>query len=365
MKLSVIILNYNVQYFLQLCLQSVEAAISNIDAEIIVIDNNSKDESRLMVETHFPNVRWIQNTENVGFSKANNQAVKVAKGEYLCVLNPDTVIAEDTFTKLLEFAETKNNLGIVGCQLIDGKGQYLPESKRNVPTPKVALKKLLGNSDSYYANHLKKDEIGKVSIFVGAFMLLKQEVYSKVGGFDERYFMYGEDIDLSYKIEKAGFNNYYFGETTIIHFKGESTLKDKIYAKRFFGAMQIFYKSHFKSNVFTNVLVWLGIQVAKLISKRPKALNTVVNNYILISNKLVPKLQIALRESILVSKDINVFKSSTEYILDVNYLFFSDVIRLMRNSEQQKSVSFKILPKKSNFILGSQNSENRGEILHF
>jgi GT2 family glycosyltransferase len=365
MRLSVIILNYNVQHFLQLCLQSVEAAISNIKAEIIVIDNNSKDESRLMVETHFPNVKWIQNIENVGFSTANNQAVKEAKGEYLCILNPDTVVAEDTFTKLLEFAETKTDLGIVGCQLIDGTGRFLPESKRNVPTPKVALRKLLGKPDTYYANHLGENEIGKASVFVGAFMLLKKEVYNKVGGFDEHYFMYGEDIDLSYKIEKAGYTNYYYGETAVIHFKGESTLKDKVYVKRFFGAMQIFYKSHFKSNIFSNVLVWFAIQLAKLMQKSPQASNVVINNYVLVSNNLVPKLQMALKNSVLVSKNISVLKPSTDYILDANYLKFRDIIFFLRKSKEKELVSFKILPKNTNFVLGSQTSENRGEILHF
>ncbi len=365
MELSVVILSYNVQHFLQLCLQSVEAALTTINAEIIVIDNNSKDQSKVMVETHFPNVKWIQNTENVGFSKANNQAVQQAKGNYLCILNPDTVVAENTFTKLLEFAETKTDLGIVGCQLIDGNGEFLPESKRNVPTPKVALKKLLGKSDMYYANHLEKHQIGKASIFVGAFMLLKKEVYLKVNGFDEQYFMYGEDIDLSYKIEKSGLTNYYYGNTTVIHFKGESTLKDNVYAKRFFGAMQIFYKSHFKSNVFTNSIVWFAIQLAKLIQKPPKQKSIAINNYVLVSNKLVPKLQMALKKSVLCVKEVTVFKSNTDYVLDLNYLKFRDVIDILKKSKEKKIISFKILPKNTNFVLGSQTSENRGEIFHF
>ena len=141
MKLSVVILNYNVRYFLELCLQSVEAALNGISSEIIVIDNNSLDDSCEMVISRFPSVQLIKNEENVGFSKANNQAVKLANGKYVCILNPDTVVPEDGFKKVLAFAETTSNLGIIGCRLIDGSGKFLPESKRNIPTVSVAIKK--------------------------------------------------------------------------------------------------------------------------------------------------------------------------------------------------------------------------------
>ena len=143
------------RYFLELCLKSVQVAIQNIDAEIIVVDNNSADDSCDMVKQLFPSVRLIENKENSGFSKGNNIGVAQAKGEYLCILNPDTVVSEDTFTKLIDFSDAKENLGIVGCQLIDGKGEFLPESKRNIPNPKVALKKLIGDDKAYYANHLE------------------------------------------------------------------------------------------------------------------------------------------------------------------------------------------------------------------
>ena len=245
MELSVVILNYNVKFFLELCLKSVEQSITSIDAEIIVVDNDSSDDSCDMVKQKFPSVTLISNKENVGFAKANNQGVKIAKGEYVCILNPDTVIAEDTFIKLLEFAKTKSDIGAIGCKLIDGSGKFLPESKRNVPVVKVALQKLFGNGKNYYANHLNENETGKVDVLVGAFMFLKRDVYIKVKGFDEDYFMYGEDIDLSYKLLQSGFQNYYFGETTCIHYKGESTAKDKKYTERFYKAMKLFYKKHF------------------------------------------------------------------------------------------------------------------------
>ena len=156
MKLSVIILNYNVKYFLELCLRSVETAISNIDAEIIVVDNNSEDGSCYMVKDLFPNVKLIENKENYGFSKGNNIGVSQAKGDYLCILNPDTVVAEDTFLKLLEFSENKIKLGIVGCKLINGRGEFLPESKRKIPYVNAAFKKLIGNTDDYYANNINE-----------------------------------------------------------------------------------------------------------------------------------------------------------------------------------------------------------------
>ena len=246
MKLSVVILNYNVQYFLEQCLLSVKRALINIDSEIIVIDNNSEDDSCQMVKERFPEITLIQNSENVGFSKANNQAVKVAQGDYVCILNPDTAVAEDTFTKTLTHFESHENVGALGIHLIDGTGNFLPESKRNVPTPSASLYKIVGLSGkaSYYAKHIDKDQSGPVDILVGAFMLMKRSVYEEADGFDEDYFMYGEDIDLSYKITKLGYQNYYFGDADVLHYKGESTQKDKAYLDRFYGAMRIFYKKN-------------------------------------------------------------------------------------------------------------------------
>ena len=168
------------RYFLELCLKSVEAAIVNINAEIIVVDNNSPDESCEMVKHLFPNVVLIENKNNDGFSKGNNIGVSQAKGEYICILNPDTVVAEDTFSHLLNFANNQTNVGIIGCRLIDGTGYFLPESKRNVPKPNVALKKLLGNPSAYYANQVNEFDSGEVSVFVGAFMLIKKSISASI-----------------------------------------------------------------------------------------------------------------------------------------------------------------------------------------
>ncbi|WP_452602357.1 glycosyltransferase family 2 protein [Pontimicrobium sp. MEBiC06410] len=365
MKLSVIILNYNVCNFLELCLQSVEAAIVGLDAEIIVVDNNSKDESCSMVKTKFPNVKLIENKENFGFSKGNNIGIAEAKGEYLCILNPDTVVAEDTFKKVLNFADSKTNVGIVGCKLVDGNGDFLPESKRNIPTPSIAIKKILGNANSYYVNTLDENAIGQTAIFVGAFMLIKTKVYKEVNGLDEDYFMYGEDIDLSYKIIKAGYTSYYYGETTIIHYKGESTLKDKTYAKRFYGAMQIFYKKHFKNNLLFDALVWLGIQSARFISNNTEEVLPVVKQYAFISNANNNALESKLSKPVILASVETPITENTQVIFNANTVSYKAIIEQITNSEKNKGITFKILPKSSNFILGSHSSKSRGEVITF
>lgn len=353
------------RYFLELCLKSVQDALTDIEAEILVIDNNSSDDSCTMVQQLFPDVKLIINKENVGFSKANNQAVNEAKGKYICILNPDTVVSEDTFKKLIDFSESKSDLGIVGCKLIDGTGAYLAESKRNVPVVKVAAQKMLGNVKNYYANHLKQDDIGKVDVLVGAFMFLKNEVYQAIGGFDTDYFMYGEDIDLSYKLLQSGYSNYYFGETTIIHYKGESTLKNRSYAKRFYGAMQLFYKKHFSNNIIFDIAVWLGLQLAFLLRKSPRSKKMKINNYVFVSDEVRVDLQKALDKEVELMNNLKDIPPNTEIIFDANKMTYKNIIEKMSIHGGNKDLSFKILPKNSNFIIGSDDSINRGEVIIF
>ena len=276
MQLSVIILNYNVRYFLEQCILSVQNALKDIDSEIIVVDNHSNDASCAMIKQRFPNVKLIENTANLGFPKGNNIGVSIAKGEYICILNPDTVVAQDTFSKVLNFAEQQSDLGIVGVKLIDGTGNFLPESKRGIPTPWVAFTKItklytlfpkISIFNRYYAQHLPQNETGKVEILVGAFMVMKRELYTEIGGFDENCFMYSDDVDLSYMVLKSGKSNYYFHETKVIHYKGESTVKDGVYMKRFQEAMNFFYKKHFKVSVFFSIIMQLGIVFFSLVKK--------------------------------------------------------------------------------------------------
>ena len=255
MKLSVIIVNYNVEYFLEQCINAVTKALSTIEGEIIVVDNNSIDSSVEMVRSKFPFVKLIENKKNTGFSKANNQAIQIAKGEYILLLNPDTVVEEDTFSKCIHFMDTEPLAGGLGVKMIDGKGEFLPESKRGLPTPWVAFYKIFGLSSifrrskkfgRYHLGYLDKNTNHKVEILSGAYMLLRKKALDQVGLLDETFFMYGEDIDLSYRLIKGGYSNHYFADTSIIHYKGESTKKSSInYVFVFYRAMIIFAKKHF------------------------------------------------------------------------------------------------------------------------
>ena len=258
MKLSVIIVNYNVQHFLEQCLHSVRKAAKNVSTEIFVVDNNSVDGSVEMVKTKFPEVALIENKKNTGFSYANNQAIKVSKGEYVLLLNPDTVVEEDTFEKVVAFMDAHPDAGGLGVKMLDGKGNFLPESKRGLPTPSVAFYKIFGLSKlfpksktfgKYHLGFLDKDKTHEVEILSGAFMLMRKSALDKVGLLDETFFMYGEDIDLSYRIILGGYKNYYFPETRIIHYKGESTKKSSVnYVFVFYRAMVIFAEKHFSQN---------------------------------------------------------------------------------------------------------------------
>jgi len=254
-KLSVIIVNYNVKHFLEQCLLSVYKALENIPSEVFVVDNNSVDGSCALVKERFPKVKRIENKKNYGFSYANNQAIKKASGEYILLLNPDTVVEEDTFSKCIRFMDTTPETGGLSVKMIDGKGRFLPESKRSLPTPAVAFYKIFGLSKlvpkskifaRYHLGHLRNDEMNEIEILPGAFMFLRKKALEKAGLLDETFFMYGEDIDLSYRITKAGFKNFYFPETTIIHYKGESTKKGSLnYVFVFYQAMIIFANKHF------------------------------------------------------------------------------------------------------------------------
>jgi GT2 family glycosyltransferase len=258
MDLSVIIVNYNVKYFLEQCLHAVLKATNKIHAEVIVVDNNSADGSLNMITDKFPTVIQIANTENSGFAKANNQAVKRATGRYILLLNPDTVVQEDTFMKCIEFMDANLDAGCLGVKMIDGKGNYLPESKRALPTPMVAFYKVFGLASlfprskcfgKYHLGYLNPDEIHDVDVISGAFMFIRKSALEKTGLLDEDFFMYGEDIDLSYRFIKAGYHNIYFPSTTIIHYKGESTKKSSInYVVIFYKAMIIFARKHFKES---------------------------------------------------------------------------------------------------------------------
>ena len=360
------------RYFLEQCLRSVERAINGLDAEIIVIDNHSKDESCKMVRELFPKVILIENKENVGFSKANNQAVAVAKGEYICVLNPDTAVEEDIFKLALQYSEKQPNMGALGVYLMDGTGNFLPESKRNLPTPKVSLLKLAGFSQQYYSD-IPENSSGIVEVLVGAFMFLKRSIYVEVGGFDEDYFMYGEDIDLSYKITQAGYNNHYLGSATVLHYKGESTQKDKIYFDRFYGAMQIFYRKHFNKNVFLENAVNIAVAGAKKVrrvtsNRKQRPLEKVSHQYFLTTNsKMVEKLNKVTQENfVMVTRDFldHTNLENCLLVMDAEYLDYTVIFHYMKRFKGNGN-RFRIKPPLCQFIIGSDQSDEKGGAVVF
>ncbi|WP_363320404.1 glycosyltransferase family 2 protein [Flavobacterium sp.] len=354
-----------------------------MDGEIIVVDNNSADDSCEMMKQRFPNVKLIENPYNLGFPKGNNIGVAEAKGEYICILNPDTVVAEDTFEKVLAFAQSKSDLGIVGCKLIDGTGNFLPECKRGVPTPWVAFTKIFGLYhffpksnlfNQYYAQHLTENQTGKVDILVGAFMVMKRNLYLEVGGFDENCFMYSDDIDLSYMVLKTGKSNYYFHETSVIHYKGESTVRDGTYMKRFREAMQFFYKKHFGGSVIFDVFMRLGSFFFALVKKsQAKQIVLNIREYLLFStnenlkNKLETHLQknvsqiVNIDENALFSQS-NSKEASIEILLDNSSFSFKEIIAFLERNKNSK-YTFKIIPEKASFLIGSNSSNDRGEII--
>jgi GT2 family glycosyltransferase len=258
LQLSVIIVNYNVKHFLEQCLFSVYKALKNISAEVIVVDNNSVDGSLTLIKEKFPQVILISNKVNTGFSVANNQGIRLAKGKFVLLLNPDTVVQEDTFEKTLAFMQNHEDAGGLGIKMLDGKGNFLPESKRGLPTPAVAFYKIFGLTKlfpkskkfgQYHLTYLNKNKNHQVDVLSGAFMLMRKEALDKVGLLDETFFMYGEDIDLSYRLSLGGYKNYYFADSNIIHYKGESTKKSSInYVIVFYKAMAIFAQKHFSQN---------------------------------------------------------------------------------------------------------------------
>ncbi len=378
MQLSVIILNYNVRYFLEQCVLSVQKALEGIDGEIIVIDNASSDESCQMIKEKFPNVTLIENKDNLGFPKGNNIGVDQAKGEYICILNPDTVVAEDTFFKVISRYEAlSSKTGIIGCKLIDGSGKFLPECKRGVPTPWVAFTKIFGLYklfpksnwfNQYYAMHLTENQSGEVDILVGAFMFMQRDLYLKVGGFDENCFMYSDDIDLSYLVKKAGYSNYYFADTTVIHYKGESTVRDGLYMKRFREAMQFFYKKHFKKSWFFDVMMQMGSFAFSMLKVFHSKAITIKKpeHYILVSEEYNDDIlaKISKKINTNISKNLNEIPLHLriEFIIDLKSISFNKAIELMENTTN-KAYTFKFLSVNHDFLIGSNNSNERGEVI--
>lgn len=246
MKLSVIIVNYNVRYYVEQCVKSVERATKNIDTEIFIVDNASRDHSVSYLHKCLKGrVEIIESSYNLGFARANNMAIRQSEGDYILLLNPDTIVGEDSIKTVLDFMDNHPNAGGVGVKMHNSDGSLARESRRGIPTPFVSLLKMLGLSKRYYLSNLSWDEPCRIEIISGAFCMVRRDVINKVGVLDKDFFMYGEDIDFSFRILKAGFENWYV-PANIVHYKGESTQKSSYrYVHVFYQAMIKFFRKHY------------------------------------------------------------------------------------------------------------------------
>ena len=256
MDLSVIIVSFNVKDLLRRCLLTLEIAASKIACEIFVVDNNSKDLSAEMVRSEFPGIKLIANNVNLGFSAANNQAIRKSTGQFIVLLNPDTIVEKDTLTKCLEFMKSHPDAGALGIRMTDSEGRFLPESKRALPTLHTAFFKSFGLSylfprsqyfNRYYLPQIDSHETSLTEVISGAFMFIRRKALDIAGLLDEDFFMYGEDIDLSYRLLQTNYKNYYFPGTAIIHFKGRSTPRNSFKdIHHFYRAMRVYVRKRAK-----------------------------------------------------------------------------------------------------------------------
>lgn len=274
MKLSIIIVNYNVTDLLRNCLASVIRYTPEVTYEIIVIDNNSPDTSWRNLQAQFPTVHFIASPQNNGFAIANNTAAKGASGEYILLLNPDTLFTKDILKEIIDFADLHSDLGCLGVRMVDAQGRFLPESKRAVPDVINSFEKLFINfkkntAKSYYRKDISEFDVARVEVITGAFLLMKRKLFLEEGGLDEKYFMYGEDIDLCYTLLRRNCINWYYGSASIIHYKGESTVKDAQYIDRFYGAMKIFVDKYYRSQKPLQYLILnFGLQIKRALEMR-------------------------------------------------------------------------------------------------
>ena len=276
MQLSIIIVNYNSRTLVEQCLVSLNKAITGITTEVIIVDNNSNDGSKEYLPSKFPVVKFIFNNGNLGFAKACNQGFKISAGNYILFLNPDTVLTETCLKDCISFLETHADAGAVGVRMLDEKGNFLKESKRGLPSPSTSFYKLFGLTAmfpgsrtiaKYYQGHLPENENNPVDVLSGAFMMVKRNVFEKVNGFDESFFMYGEDIDISWRITQQGYKNYYLGKISVTHLKGGSTIYNYKYVRDFYGAMKLFVKKHYNDKpILYRSFLYTGIGFRKMLA---------------------------------------------------------------------------------------------------
>lgn len=367
-KLSIIIVNYNVKHFLRQCLDSVERAIKDIDADVYVVDNHSRDDSVTFLKPRYPNVNFIESNHNLGFARANNIAIRQSESEYVLLLNPDTIVGEHVLKNVLLFMDEHSDAGGAGVRMLKSYGESALESRRGLPTPLTAFYKMSGlcrmfpqsrRFGKYYMGYLPWDTPQKIEVISGAFCMLRRSVLDKIGLIDEDFFMYGEDIDLSYRIIKNGYNNYYVPEK-ILHYKGESTQKSSFrYVHVFYEAMLIFFRKHYSH---TGLLITIPVRCAiyakaaftllKMnIAKLKKSLGIFsskgdyIPHYLFIGNSLViEKCRVIAREKGLIAR---FYEGNSETIPDGHH-----------------SLSSLITPNHPTFIVYSTNDFSYETILN-
>lgn len=382
-QLSIVIVNYNVKYFLEQCLYSVRAAVEGLVTEMFVVDNHSEDGSIEYLRPKFPEVIFIENTNNPGFSNANNQAIRQSTGKYVLLLNPDTVIGEHILHHLYTFMNNHPDAGGIGVKMLDGHGRFLAESKRSYPSPWVSFCKLFGLSklfphskwfSAYSLLYLNEDKQHQVDVLSGAFMLLRREVLDKVGLLDETFFMYGEDIDLSYRIVLGGYKNYYIPER-MLHYKGESTKRgDKKFLKAFYGAMLIFYKKYYpQSGRLVSGLIHMSIALRSMYSalfekdKKERTISGHVHLLFLCIEEHFDKAKNIAQEKMPELKSIDLWNLHDQLITDTGYagikeytdiafyypdMSFNQMLVFMDNTKDKK-ITYHIYHNESGQLISS------------
>ncbi len=389
---SIVIVNFNVKYFLEQCLLAVRKAIIGLDAEIIVIDNNSSDGSLEYLQSEFKDVCFFLNKVNTGYAHANNLGWKMAKGDFVLFLNPDTLISEDCILQSLSIFQNMPKVAAVGIRMIDGCGNFLPESKRGFPSPAASFYKFCGFSSlfpkspifsRYYLGQLPDNQNNIVDVLSGAFMMVRKSVLEITNGFDESFFMYGEDIDLSYRMQQFGYSNFYLANSSIIHFKGESTPKDKTYIKHFHNAMLIFVKKHYKQQSwwfagFLQIAILAKAAVSNIgrmiypSAKRLTIQDSIITIIVGITNEQLaatailnhyktPIRHIEICASLTeLSSTIRNF-TPDEIVFCADSVAYKDIIRIIQ--DLPKHISFKFFNLKGKSILSSVSKNSIGEIL--
>ncbi len=357
------------------------AATVNIKAEVFVVDNNSSDGCPQMVSQEFPQCKLIANKNNPGFAVANNQAIKQAAGKYILILNPDTIIAENTLIKIMEYMNLQPKMGGLGIRMLDGSGAFLPESKRGIPSPWVSFSKMSGLSgifphsklfSEYHKGYLSEKKNNRVEILAGAFMCFRSDVLDEIGLLDEDFFMYGEDIDLSYRSIQAGYYNSYFSDSSIIHFKGETTVKDKSYVNRFYKAMIQFAEKHFQRSygLLLKLFIFLGVYLFKIvfffkhsflttseISEQEPNRITLLNSY-LPEEDLIKTIK--ARFNLEIIEDINQLTSGT-LLFVINKMTFAQMIEVMDVFKDR--FTYRFLDEDHKIIIGSDNKYTKGQVI--